>query len=162
MSNLTSQLKTLFRKVWNIHLIRFGMVAGLNTLFGYSLYALLLTVGLHYVWATLIGQVIGVLFNFRTYGHLVFRNGDNRLVGKFIGVYAFTYLCNITGISYLVNTVGLSDYLAGGIMVIPIGLLTFLLNKLLVFKKINDDISESEQVKLRDMFKQWFSDKARG
>ncbi len=161
-SKIIAQFQMLFRKVWNIHIIRFGMVAALNTLFGYSLYALLLTIGLHYVWATLIGQVIGIMFNFKTYGRLVFRNGDNRLVGKFVGVYAFTYLCNITGISYLVNTVGLSDYLAGGIMVIPIGLLTFLLNKLLVFKKINDDVNESEQVKLRDMFKQWFSDRPRG
>ena len=64
-SQIGSQLKTLFRKVWNIHLVRFGMVAGLNTLFGYSLYALLLTVGLHYVWATLIGQVPGDSGNFK-------------------------------------------------------------------------------------------------
>ena len=161
-SQIGFQLKTLFRKVWNIHLIRFGMVAGLNTLVGYSLYAFFLTIGLHYVWATLVGQIIGVTFNFKTYGRLVFRNGDNRLVGKFFGVYAFTYLCNITGISYLVNVVGLSDYLAGAILVIPIGLLTFGLNKLLVFKKINNSVNESEQVKLRDMFKQWFSDRPRG
>lgn len=160
--NNPSKLVTLFRKMWNVPLIRFGMVAGLNTAFGYSLYALLLTVGFHYVWATLIGQIIGIIFNFKTYGRLVFRNGDNRLVVKFVCVYAFTYLCNIIGIGYLVDTLGWSDYLAGGVMVIPIGLLTFILNKLLVFKKINNNVNESEQVRLRDIFKQWFSNKPRG
>lgn len=154
-----SFIEDIFKRFWSINLIRFGIIAALNTLFGYTLYALLLTIGLHYVLATFTGQIIGILVNFKTYSRFVFRNGDNSLIGKFVGVYAFTYICNIIGIAYLVNQIGLSDYISGAVMVIPIGCLTFLLNKILVFKKINNNISEGKVITIKEMLKSFVSNK---
>ena len=118
--------------------IRFVFVAILNTLFGYGVYSLLLLLGLHYSVATLGSTVLGVLFNFKTYGILVFKNTSNRLIFRFVLVYCFVYLCNIGGIA-LLKAIGLSNYIAGAIMVVPVGLLGFVLNKLFVYSKKNID-----------------------
>ncbi len=123
-------------KVLNVKMIRFFMVAGLNTAFGYSLFALLRFIGLHYTLAALLGQIIGILFNFRTYGALVFKNKKLNLLPRFVLVYAITYLCNIGGMTLLKHWFGFNDYVVAAIMCIPVGLLGFLLNKKFVFERI--------------------------
>ncbi|NCQ92050.1 MAG: hypothetical protein GPI94_15420 [Microcystis aeruginosa LG13-03] len=52
--------------------VRFLLVGVLNTIFGYSLFAVLILIGLNYKYAVLIGTIQGVLFNFQTTGRLVF------------------------------------------------------------------------------------------
>ena len=114
-------------------LILFFLVAGLNTLFGYGLFAGLIFVGVPYVLATLIALFLGVLFNFKTYGVLVFKNNDNSRIVRFIGVYAVTYITNISLMFLFRELWGLNDYEIGAILAIPIGLLGFALNKKWVF-----------------------------
>ena len=104
--------------------IRFVLVAILNTLFGYGVYSLLVFLGLHYSVATLGSTVLGVLFNFKTYGILVFKNTSNKLIFRFVLVYCVVYLCNIGGIA-LLKAIGLSNYIAGAIMVVPVGLFVY-------------------------------------
>ena len=114
-------------------LIVFFLVAGLNTLFGYGLFAGLIYIGLSYAIATLIAQVLGILFNFKTYGILVFKNSDNSRIFRFFGVYATTYIINISLMFLFRKLWGLNDYEIGAILAIPIGLLGFVLNKRFVF-----------------------------
>ncbi len=115
-------------------IIRFFLVSGLNTAFGYGLFALLLFIGLHYSIALLISTICGVLFNFKTIGIIVFKNHNNRLLLNFIGVYVITYLISIA-ILALFNHFQISLYLGGFFLIIPMGLLAFYLNKILVFDK---------------------------
>lgn len=114
--------------------IRFVLVAILNTLFGYGVYSILLLLGMHYSLAILCSTVLGVLFNFKTYGILVFKNSSNKLIFRFILVYCVVYLCNTGGIA-LLKTFGISDYIAGALMLVPVGLLGFILNKIFVYSK---------------------------
>ena len=114
--------------------IRFVLVAILNTLFGYGVYSILLLLGMHYSLAILCSTVIGVLFNFKTYGILVFKNTSNKLIFRFVLVYCVVYLCNTGGIA-LLKTFGISDYIAGALMLVPVGLLGFILNKIFVYSK---------------------------
>jgi|688.fasta_scaffold981419_1 putative flippase GtrA len=113
--------------------IRFLLVGILNTAFGYGVYAAMLWVGLNYAAAATVSTVVGVLFNFKTTGRLVFDSKDNRLLLKFVGVYAVLYVANIGGLAVLTRA-GLSAYIAGLIMLIPAAVLGFILNKTLVFK----------------------------
>lgn len=115
-------------------LIRFFLVAGLNTAFGYCVYALFIFIGIPYWLAALLGQIISILFNFRTYGALVFKNNNLRLLPRFFVVYATTYFCNVGGMRFLKYTFGMSDYYTAAIMLIPIGILGFVLSKLFVFE----------------------------
>ena len=114
--------------------IRFVLVAILNTLFGYGVYSILLLLGIHYSLAILCSTVLGVIFNFKTYGLLVFKNNNNKLIFRFILVYCVVYLVNTGGIA-LLKTFGISDYIAGALMLVPVGLLGYILNKIFVYSK---------------------------
>jgi putative flippase GtrA len=117
-------------------LIRFFLVSGINTAFGYGLFALFLYVGLVYPLALFISTVAGILFNFKTIGSLVFKNHNNILIFKFFGVYGITYLCNLGGLA-LFKAFEINLYLSGAVLVVPVGILSFGLNRKFVFKEDN-------------------------
>jgi putative flippase GtrA len=111
---------------------RFLVIGGINTVFGYSIYALGLFIGLHYTYAVLIATILGVLFNFKTIGTYVFNIKRKLLIFRFIGVYICVYTINIIGLrifeAYQVN-----NYIAGVILVFPVALLSFWMNRRFVF-----------------------------
>jgi len=113
-------------------LVRFFIVSGINTAFGYGLFALLIFLGVIYPIALFIGTIAGILFNFKTIGVLVFENPNNKLIFKFFGVYGITYLFNLGGLA-LLKYYGFDSYTGGALLLIPAGLLAFLLNKIFVF-----------------------------
>lgn len=112
--------------------LRYLAVGGLNTAFGFGLYALLLAGGLHYTVAAGLGTVLGILFNYMTTGRLVFGYAGTGAAPRFVAVYGFLYLVNITGIT-LLRHVGTSDLLGGFLMLPVAALLGYLLNARLVF-----------------------------
>lgn len=117
----------------NSKLIKFIFVGILNTVFGYSIFAFFIFCNLHYTIASLLSTVIGVLFNFKTTGNLVFKNKDNTLLGKFILVYMLIYLLNIISLKLLENFY-VDIYISGAILMFPLALLSFLLNNRFVFQ----------------------------
>jgi len=124
-----------------MQLIRFLIVGGLNTVFGYSIYSVFILLHLHYVLAALLGQICGILFNFKTTGTIVFKNKENRLIFRFFGVYLVTYLITI-GLLKIFSVYGVGSLVAGAIIILPIAFLSFLLNRKFVFhtlqkKKVN-------------------------
>ena len=122
------------KKLWENRFIRFLFIGGVNTLFGYCVYSLLIVFGLHYSISLFIATAIGVLFNFKTTGIFVFKNKDNWLIIRFIAVYAVVYCVNVLAISGL-KKVGANEYTAGAIMLLPVAVLSYLLNSLFVFRK---------------------------
>lgn len=118
----------------NHKFVRFLFVSALNTAFGYCLFALLIFLGLPYQVALLIGNIIGVLFNFKTTGHLVFKNKKKSLIYKFFGVYGVVYLFNV-GCIALLKSNGINEYYAGAIVTVPAGFLAYWLNSRFVFGK---------------------------
>lgn len=129
---MIDNLMSLISPILKHKLIRFFFVSGLNTAFGYGLFALFLYLGLKYPIALLISTIAGILFNFKTIGALVFKNRDNRLIFRFFAVYGITYLCNWGGIA-LLKILAINAYGAGAILIIPIGLMAFVLHKKFVF-----------------------------
>ena len=113
-------------------IILFLVVGGVNTLFGYSLYALLLFLNFHYALASLLGTAGGILFNFKTTGTIVFKNSNNTLLFKFVAVYCLTYTVNV-GCLKIFSLYGANMYVAGLILVIPLALLSYTLLKKFVF-----------------------------
>ncbi len=121
------------RQLLQKQFVRFLFVGGLNTLVGYSLFAVLIFVGLHYTIAAFIGTVLGVLFNFKTTGKFVFDSHDNRLLWKFFGVYGLMYLLNIIGL-YFLDILIKNIYISGAVLIFPMALVGFVLNKRFVFR----------------------------
>ncbi|MFA5960791.1 MAG: GtrA family protein [Tatlockia sp.] len=124
-------------------LITFFIVGVINTMVGYAWYALFIFCGLTYPIALLMSTCLGVLFNFKTMGKFVFKNSNNMLIFKFIGVYTFLYFFNMKLIG-LLNPLIPNLYLAGLIAIIPSAALGFLLNKFLVFRKAYACVEEEE------------------
>jgi putative flippase GtrA len=122
---------------WLTHnkLIRFLFVGGVNTIFGYGVYALLLWIGLHYTLATLLGTIISVLFNFKTYGTIVFKNKNNTLILRFVLMYAFIYFLNNVWLFIAKNYLDITPYIAGLIWLIPGALLSFFISHKFVYVK---------------------------
>ncbi len=114
--------------------ILFLFVGGVNTLFGYSVFVLLTFLQLAPSLALLLSTVAGVLFNFKTTGGIVFANRNNRLIVKFVLVYSLLYGINLSLLKVLMAT-GLGVYVASASLVIPMALLSFILNKRFVFSE---------------------------
>lgn len=145
--------------IWKIEnkLIRFLFVGLLNTAVGYFLFLFFIWIGLHYSLSLLFSQVIGVLFNYKTTGYIVFENKSNKLLFHFFIVYGFVYLVNVLELYLLghsglyecilssdslqfihslpINQDKLSDAIGQAIVILPNALLVFYLNKKFVFQK---------------------------
>ncbi len=126
-------MKHINLKFFDIRFLKFLMVGGINALFGYLTYALLIFLSFHYVLAALLSTVLGVLFNFNTTGRLVFKSRDNKLLFKFVGVYLIILPLNIFALK-IFRYYEFDMYLAGFILLLPMALIAFALNKKFVFK----------------------------
>jgi putative flippase GtrA len=116
-------------------LFKFLFVGVLNTLVGYSLYALFIYFGLAYPLAVLFSTILGVLFNYLTIGKLVFSHkGESRLM-PFVSVYLIVYVLNVYGLWQLEMLGFENKYMAGALLVVPLAALSFVLNKFWVFNK---------------------------
>lgn len=136
MENLSikDKLIDLIKTIWSIRFVRFLFVGGLNTLFSYVIYAILILLNVHYTLATLISTILGIIFNFFTTGSIVFRNRKLSLMLRFFLVYGFTYLVNILLLSFF-ETKQVDMLIAGAIVTLPVALLSYFLNAKLVFRE---------------------------
>jgi putative flippase GtrA len=123
-------------KVWKYQPVRFLLVGLLNTAFSYSVYAVLLYVGLPYAAANFGALTCGILFSFRTQGGIVFNNSDRRLLLRFITCWFAIYLVNIAIIKLLLIA-GMNAYIAGAAAMIPITAMSYFIQKYLVFRISN-------------------------
>lgn len=124
-----------FRALFKQQFVKFIAVGIMNSAFGYGCYALLIYSGLHYTLALLLATVFGVLFNFKSTSALVFGARENRLLGRFVGCYAVVYAANVAGIKVL-SYFGFEPYIAGALLIAPMAILAFILNKRFVFHHV--------------------------
>ncbi len=111
---------------------RYLVVGGVNTVFGYGSFAVLLLLGLHYAVAALLATILGILFNFQTIGRLVFERRDHSLIFRFVGVYAATYVLNVGALRLLAG--GPLHILAiQALLVLPMAAVSFALHRRFVF-----------------------------
>lgn len=125
-------MKALFQR--NRQLVSFLLIGIVNTLFGYSIYATFLYIGLHYAWAGMLSTILGIMFNFKSTGIAVFQSTKNVLIFRFASVYGIIYCLSTAGVA-LLHRAGISPYYGGAIMLLPMAALSFVLNKHFVFNK---------------------------
>ena len=137
---MIGKLKALLAKVFTPQFIRFILTAILNTAFGLFINYVFLFIFEHllkinhaYIISNLLATIVSILFNFKTYGILVFKNKNNKLLFRFLMVTSFTYLLNIGGIALLEYFGSSNNYLNITLMAIPVGLLNYILNKHFVY-----------------------------
>ena len=112
----------------NQRIVKFVGVGVLNTLFGYGIYAGLVFIGLPYLIALFVATIMGVVFNYFSFGRMVFKAQGGRLVfGKFIVAYALVYVINAVLLSILTEGDFLNAYLAQGVCILPSVVMSWLL-----------------------------------
>jgi putative flippase GtrA len=120
--------------VLNSQLLRFLLVGGLNTAVGYAIFAVLVWVGLPFPLAIGLATVLGVAFNFQSTGRLVFGGAPMSQLGRFVGVYVVVYLLNIGAVALLLDA-GLNVYMANALVILPLALIAFALQRRFVFAR---------------------------
>ena len=113
--------------------LRFLIVGGINTVFGYSVFAALILLKVAYPIAAFLSTVFGVLFNFKSYGRLVFGSHDNSLIFRFFGVYGVCYLLGLAPLAWA-KAHGVPILLMAAICALPMASIGFLLNRRFVFR----------------------------
>ncbi len=123
--------------------LRFVLVGFVNTAFSYGVYAVLLFFGLNFALSNLGAVALGILFSFTTHGRLVFNyRGYGRLF-RYVLFWLLIYLCNI-GLIKLLLCFDLNAYIAGALALPPIALISFVLQKYIVFLTVPASAIEHE------------------
>jgi len=119
-----------------VKLLRFVGTGVLNTVFGYVVYAVLLLLGLPYLTALLFATILGVIFNYFSFGRMVFDGHMNgQVFGKFLLAYALIYVVNAGLLHIFTDCWALGPYL-GQVCCIPFSvLLGWMLMNHWVYKK---------------------------
>ena len=112
---------------------RYYQAAIVNTVFGYSLYALFVAVGLNMYVAQLVGHVLGVTFNYFTYSRHAFRGTQGSKL-RFVMAYAGHYVVSLAMLAISARVLS-SPYAAGLLALILASLLNYFVLKNLVFTK---------------------------
>jgi putative flippase GtrA len=103
--------------------ISFVAIGALNTCFGYCVYAFLVFMGYQLPLALLVANLLGIGFNFLTFGKVVFKNLDWKRAPHFLVIYGINYLGNVGMLSVVLRYIP-SPYVAY-LIVLPISV-TFL------------------------------------
>ena len=112
---------------------RFLAVGVLNTAVGYALFAATIYLGFGPFWGAVVSTAIGVLFNFRSIGWIVFRRSELTLLPRFLSVYVAQCAVNIAGLHVLTGW-GLSPLLAQLMLVPFLATGTYLAMRSFVFR----------------------------
>jgi len=117
--------------------IRFLLVGGLNTLFGFFVYSVFILLNSPTWLALLGGNVAGVVFNFFTIGGLVFLNLSLSRAPMFVLSYVIIYFVNLELIGW-VSTIAHSRIIAQAMLVLPMALLSYFILRNYVYGKIGE------------------------
>lgn len=112
--------------------LRFLVAGGVNTLFGFVAYSLLIINGMEVWLALLIGMLLGTVFNFFTTGGYVFRELSPTRFPRFVICYLIVYFINLELIELILPLLG-SKILPQAILVLPMAILSYFLMERLVF-----------------------------
>jgi putative flippase GtrA len=111
---------------------RFVTAGLLNTIFGYSVYTVLIIAGLGYMPALAIATLAGVMFNFQTSRRLVF-HVPGRFV-RFVLLYGAIFLINYVALRSLIQ-LGASELTAQAALVLPAATCSFLGQRFFIFRE---------------------------
>lgn len=116
----------------NSELLRFALAGGLNTLFGFAIYAVGVISELPVSLALFLGMLAGTVFNFFTTGAYVFRQLAVSRYPRFVVCYLFVYGVNVLFMNIFL--LWMSNKLAiQAILTVPQAALSYVMMSRLVF-----------------------------
>jgi putative flippase GtrA len=117
----------------NLQFIKFLVVGALNTLFGYSVFTILIFIGNTPALALILTYVIGVVFNFFTTRGFVFNHSKRSSLLRFIVAYIAIYFVNL-GLYKIIEIVGTTPHVTQALCLPIVAIFSFFLFKFQVFR----------------------------
>lgn len=111
---------------------RFVLTGMLNTGFGYATYAVLVLTGMPLWLAVSASTGLAVVFNFYSYGRLVFGDTSAHIMPRYIAFYFVLGLANF-GLLHLLGALGVGPLLAQAILLPVLALIGFFGMRAFVF-----------------------------
>lgn len=118
--------------------IAFVVAGGVNTMFGYGLFGILVTMGMGAHPALILAGILGVLFNFLTTA-LVFGNFDLGRLPRFLAAYSAMLALNILLLDAVMR-LGVGP-LVGQALILPVFTLSFFVMRRFVFAASSEQTS---------------------
>jgi putative flippase GtrA len=112
--------------------VRFLLAGAVNTVFGYSVFFLMLLVPAPLWLQLLAANVVAVTFNYVTAARFVFRHGGWRPILRFVAVYVVLYGVNLVAMQALLDR-GWQPMWAAVAVLPPVTVLTFFCQRWFVF-----------------------------
>ena len=91
---------------------RFVLAGGVNTIFGFAVYTALVLAGMNVAIALLLATIVGVFFNFFSFGSFAFRRLEARRLPRFLAAYTIIYLGNLALLWAVQGALGLGPVVA--------------------------------------------------
>ena len=108
-------MKNFIKKLTGKKEIRFLIVGGLNTVVGYGLYALFLSIGINYLLANTLSTILGVIHSYLWNRFYTFRSHEkaSREIVKFASVYGVSYVIGMMTLALFKSVLNIDPYIAG-------------------------------------------------
>lgn len=119
----------------NWQFIRFVLTGILNTIVGYLLYVVGYYITGNETVALVLDYTLSILFNFKSYSLLVFKNKDNSKIFRFVGVYLVVFLLNRVSLWIYIDVAKIDPYLSQLIALLYIPIIMFGAFKKYVFNQ---------------------------
>lgn len=121
-------------KLLNNNLLARFIVAGIvNTLFGWTIFSILILLDIAIPISLFFGMLLGILFNYITIGGYAFKKFSKKIFFKFTLSNLFIYLLNLLLLS-LIDRIILNVIFAQLFLAPFLALLSFIIMKKIVFK----------------------------
>jgi putative flippase GtrA len=117
----------------SLQFFRFLVVGALNTIFGYSIFAILIFIENTPTLALIMTYSMGVFFNFFTTRRFVFNSSKRSSILRFIVAYILIYFFNL-GLYKLIELVGAPPLVTQALCLPVIAIFSFMLFKFQVFR----------------------------
>jgi putative flippase GtrA len=112
---------------------RYYQAGAINIAFGYSLYALLVWLGINIYAAQILSHILGMGFNYFTYSRHAFRNSNPAKL-RFVLAYGVNYVMSAAMLFVVIGWLP-SAYAAGFLVTLFVSLINYFALKHLVFKQ---------------------------
>ena len=131
----------IIKKLFRDQRIRFLFVGGLNTIFGYGIYALLVYFDTNIYLANVISTVLGVFHSYLWNRYYTFKSKDKALgeIFRFITVYLISFAISNVILYVFVTKMGINKYLGGLFNLICTTLISWFGHKYFSFKGDKND-----------------------
>lgn len=114
----------------------FGFVAagGMATVLNYSVFWVLLQLGMHYLWASAVGYASGIALSFAINKYLVFQGSQEASFLRYLLAYSIALVFQLALLNILVSN-GVPPEIANGLSISIVVVLNFFLVRKIVFSE---------------------------